>query len=134
MRLSGVAKQGHAVLYGKSQNKMAMNIKKLSASPESSSSLMIVAGVLSLLGSLVVAVFVWRRWNELGVQIGTNGWIAIAINSVGTVALAVASGIWALRKINSLSGSDSVKCIIGFMLDALALAVFMAFVMVAYYG
>ena len=112
---------------------MAMNIKKLFASPESSSSLMIVAGILSLLGSLAVAVFVCLRWNELGVIIGPNGWIGIVIVSVGTVALAVASSIWALRQINNLSGSDSVKCTIGCVLDALALAVLMAFVMVAYF-
>ncbi len=113
---------------------MAMNIKKLFASPESRSSVMLVGGILSLLGSLAVAVFVWSRWGELGVVIGPNGWIGIVIVSVGTVALAVASGIWALRKINNLSGSDSVKCTIGCVLDALALAVLMAFVMVAYYG
>ncbi len=112
---------------------MAMNIKKLFATLESRCSLVLVASILSLLGSLVIAAFVWRRWDELGVIVGPKGWAAIVIISVGTVVLTAVSGIWALREINTLSGSNSVKCTIGCVLDALALAVLMAFVMVAYF-
>ena len=112
---------------------MAMNIKKLFATLESRCSLVLVAGILSLLGSLVIAAFVWCRWTILGVIVGPRGWTGIVIISISTTALAAASGIWALRKINSLSGSNSVKCTIGCVLDALALAVLMAFVTAAYF-
>ena len=95
--------------------------------------LMIVAGILSLLGSLVVAAFVWRRWGELGVMLGPRGWASVIIVSIGATALAVGSGIWALREINSLSGPSSVKSIIACLLDAVALAILMAFVIVAYF-
>ncbi len=112
---------------------MAMNIKKLFASPESRSSLMLIGGILSLLGSLVVATFVWRRWGELGVLLGPRGWIGLAIISIGTIVLALATGIWALHQINSLTGPSAVKCTIASLLNALALAILMAFVMVAYF-
>ena len=114
-------------------NKMAMNIKKLFATPESRSSLMLIGGILSLLGSLVVATFVWRRWGELGVIIGSRGWIGVAIISIATIVLAVATGIWALHQINSLTGPRSIKCTIASLLNALALAILMAFLMVAYF-
>jgi len=112
---------------------MAIDIKKSFTSPESSSSLMLLGGVLSLLGSLVVAAFVWWRWGELGVIIGPRGWIGLAIVSIGTIILALATGIWALREINSLSGPSSVKCTIAALIDAVAMAILMAFVMVAYF-
>ena len=112
---------------------MAMNIKKLFASPESRSSVMLVGGILSLLGSLVLATFVWLRWGELGVVLGPRGWLGLAIVSSGTIVLALGTGIWALREINSLTGPSSVKCTIAFLLDAVALAILMAFMMVAYF-
>ncbi len=112
---------------------MAIDIKKSFTSPESSSSLMLLGGILSLLGSLVVATFIWWRWDELGLLIGPTGWIGLAIVSIGTIILALATGLWALHQINSLSGPSSVKCTIACLLDALALAILMAFVMVAYF-
>ncbi len=113
---------------------MAMNIKKLFASPESRSSVMLVGGILSLLGALVVAAFIWLRWdNELGVFLSPRGWAGIIIVSLGTTVLAVGTGIWALHQINSLSGPSSVKCTIAALIDAVALAILMAFVMVAYF-
>ncbi len=112
---------------------MAMNIKKLFASPESSSSLMLIGGILSLLGSLVVATVVWLRWGEVGVIIGPRTRIGLVIVSIATIVLAVATGIWALRQINSLTGPSAVKCTIASLLNALALAILMAFLMVAYF-
>ncbi len=94
---------------------------------------MLVGGIAALLGSSAVAVFVWRRWGELGVIIGPRGWTALIPISLVTAALAVASGSWALYKINSLTGSTAVKCIVACLLDALALALLMAFVIVTYY-
>ncbi len=112
---------------------MAMNIKKLFASPESRSSVMLVGGILSLLGALVVATVIWQRWYELGVHLGTKSLPAVIIVSLGTTVLAVGTGIWALREINSLSGPSSVKCTIAALINAVALAILMAFVMVAYF-
>ncbi len=112
---------------------MAMNIKKLFATPESRCSLMLIGAVLSLLGSLVVAAFIWRRWGELGVLIGPTGWTSVVIVSLLTTALAAASGIWALREIPSLTGPTAVKCAVACLLDAVAMAILMAFVIVAFY-
>ena len=112
---------------------MAMNTKKLFATPESRCFLMLIGGVLSLLGSLVVAAFIWRRWGEHGVILGPRGWASVVIVSLGTAALAAAGGIWALRQINSLTGPTAVKCTVACLLDAVALAILMAFVIVAYY-
>ena len=112
---------------------MAIDIKKSFTSPESSSSLMLLGGILSLLGSLVVAAFIWWRWDELGVIIGPRGWIGVAIVSIATIVLALATGIWALHQINSLTGPSAVKCTIASLLDALALAILMAFLMVAFF-
>ncbi len=110
-----------------------MNIKKSFTSPESASSLMILGGILSLLGALLVAVIIWQRWDEIGVHLGPSSLPVVIIGSIGTVLLAVASGIWGLYKINSLTGPSSVKCIVACLLNALALAVLMAFVIVAYF-
>ena len=112
---------------------MAIDIKESFTSPESSSSLMLIGGVLSVLGSLAVAAFVWRRWTELGVLLGLRGWAGIIIVSIVTTVLATGTGIWALHQINSLTGPSAVKCTIAYLLDALALAILMAFVMVAYF-
>ena len=57
----------------------------------------------------------------------------VIIGSTVAIVLAVASGIWGLYKINSLTGPSSVKCIVACLLNALALAVLMAFVIVAYF-
>ena len=93
---------------------------------------MLIGGIAALLGSLAVAAFVWRRWDELGVLIGPRGWKALIPISLVAAALAVASGSWALYKINSLTGSTAVKCIVACLLDALALAILVAFVIVTY--
>ncbi len=94
---------------------------------------MFIGGIAALLGSSAIAVFVWRRWDELGVTIGPRGWTALIPISLVTAALAVASGSWALYKINSLTGSTAVKCILACLFDALALAILVAFVIVIYY-
>lgn len=112
---------------------MAMNIKKLFASPESSCSLMLIAGVLSLLGSLTVAVVIWKRWGDIGVLLGPRAWAGVVIVSLVTIVLAAASGIWALRQINSLTGPTAVKCTIACLIDAVALAILMAFLITAFY-
>ena len=112
---------------------MAMNIKSLFATPESRTSLMLISGILSLLGSLAVAIVIWQRWNETGVQLGPKRFSGVIIVSIVTTALAAASGIWALREVDSLTGPSSVKCSIAVLFDALALAILMAFVIVAYF-
>ena len=94
---------------------------------------MLISGIIALLGSLAIAAFVWRRWDELGVTIGPRGWPAVIIISLVTTVLAVASGSWALYKINSLTGPSATKCTVACLIDALALAILMAFLLVAYY-
>ena len=112
---------------------MAMNIKKLFATPESRCSLMLLGSVLSLLGSLAVATVIWQRWSEIGVRLGTRSLPTVIIVSIITTVLAVGTGIWALRQINSLTGPTAVKCAIAYLLDAVALAILMAFLIVAYF-
>ncbi len=93
---------------------------------------MILGGILSLLGALLVAVIIWQRWDETGVHLGPISLPIVIIGSIATIVLAVASGIWGLCKINSLTGPSSVKCIVACLLDAIALAILMAFVIVAF--
>ncbi len=110
---------------------MAKSIKKLLAEPEYRCSVMVVCAAAAVLSSLAVAGFVWWRWDDLGVVIGPNGWLGIAVASLVTVVLACGSGIWALREMNKLRGRNSLKCTVCCLLDALALAILMAFVIVA---
>lgn len=112
---------------------MARKTQKMSISPETSTSLMLVGGILSLLGALVIAIFVWKRWDELGVVIGPRGWVGIIIASLVTAALAIASSSWGLYKINSLTGPNGTKCTVATIISAIALAIVLAFVIVTYY-
>ncbi len=112
---------------------MPKGIKKLLAEPESRCSVMVVCAGLAVLASLVLAGFIWWRWDDLGVLIGPNGWIGIAVMSLVVTVLACGSGIWALREINKLSGRNSLKCTVCYLLDALALAILLAFVIAAFF-
>ena len=112
---------------------MAKWTKKSSISTESSTSMMLIGGITSLLGSLVVAALIWQRWDDIGVHLGPKSLPAVIIGSLVTTILAVASGSWALYKINSLTGPTAVKCIIACLIDALALAILIAFLMVVYH-
>ena len=114
---------------------MAKGIKKLLADPESRCSVMVACAGLAVLVSLIAAGFIWLRWDEvedLGIRIGPNGWIGIALASLIVTILACGSGIWALREINKLTGRNSLKCTICCLLDALALAILVAFVIAAH--
>ena len=111
---------------------MARRTQKPSINPELSTSIMLIGGIIALLGSLAVAAVIWQRWDDLGVHLGPRSLPAVIISSLVTVILAVASGSWALYKINSLTGSTAVKCIVACLLDALALAILVAFVIVTY--
>ena len=112
---------------------MAKSIKKLLAVPESRSSVMVACGGAAVLASLVVAGFIWMRWHEGDVIIGSRGWLAIGLASLMIIVLSCGSGIWALREINKLRGSNSVKCIVCCLLDAVALAILVAFVIAAHF-
>ena len=102
---------------------MAKGIKKLLAEPESRCSVMVVCAGVAVLASLVVAGFIWLRWDEGDVIIGPNGWLGIGLASLVITVLACGSSIWALREMNKLRGSNSLKCIVCCLLDALALAI-----------
>ena len=113
---------------------MARRTKKPPISPESSTSMMLIGSIIALLGSLAVAAIIWQRWGDIGVHLGrTRSLPAVIIGSLVTVILAVASGSWALYKINSLTGPTAVKCTIACLIDALALAILIAFLMVIYH-
>ena len=111
---------------------MAMNIKKLFATDASRSSAMLLGGVLSLAAAALIAGFVWRRWGELGVRIGPNGWIALIVVSLLSFALAAAVGIGALIHVNKLEGSSAFKCIVGFLLSAVAVGLLIGFLLIAH--
>ena len=112
---------------------MAMGIKKLFATAESRSSIMLISGIVSLLAALAVAVAVWQRWDDTGVVLGTRRIVGIVICSVVGLLLAGSTGIWALLTVNKLEGRNATKCTAGYLLDALALAIIIAFVIIAYY-
>ena len=110
-----------------------MGIKKLFATAESRSSIMLISGIVSLLAALAMAVAVWQRWDETGVRLGPKSLIGVIVCSVVGVLLAGSTGIWALLTVNKLEGRNATKCTAGYLLDALALAIIIAFVIIAYY-
>ena len=112
---------------------MAMGIKKLFATDESRSTVMLIGGVLSLLAALAVAVAVRQAWGSIGIQLGPKRTIGVVVCSVIGVLLAVYTGIWALTSVNRLSGSNAIKCVLGYLMDALALAIIVAFVIIIYF-
>ena len=112
---------------------MAINIKKLFATDESRSTVMLISGIVSLLAALAVAVVIWQRWQDIGVILGPRSFPAVVVCSVVGVLLAGSSGIWALMSVNRLSGPNAVKCIVGYLMDALALGIIAAFIIIAYY-
>ena len=112
---------------------MAMSIKKLFATDGSRSTVMLVCGVLSLLAALAVAAMVWTAWREVGVEMGPNRTLAVAVGSIVGVLLAGGTGIWALTAVNRLSGPDATKCIAGYVLNAIALAIIGAFALINFY-
>ena len=112
---------------------MAMGIKKLFATDESRSTVMLISGAVSLLAALAVAVAVWQSWKDIGVLLGPRRTAGVIICSVIGVLLAGSSGIWALTAINRLTGRNALKCVLGYLLDASALAIIVAFVIIIYY-
>ena len=110
---------------------MALNIKKLFATDESRSRAMLLGGLLSFIGASLIAGFIWRRWGELGVIIGPNGWVALTIVSLLSFALAAAVGIGALIHVNKLEGGNAFRCTLGYLLAAVAVALLMAFLLIA---
>ena len=112
---------------------MAMSIKKLFATAESRSRVMLISGLISLLAALAVAVAVWQSWSDIGVLLGPRRLIGVIVCSVVGILLAGSTGIWALIAVNQLSGPNALKCTIGYLLDALALAIIAAFVIVAFF-
>ena len=112
---------------------MAIGIKKLFATDESRTTVMLFSGIVSLLAALAVAGAVWQAWGSVGVILGTGRIIGIVICSVIGVLLAGSTGIWALTAINRLTGRNALKCVLGYLLDALALAIIGAFVIIVYY-
>ena len=112
---------------------MAANLKKLFTNPASSSSLMLLCGIVAVLGALAVSVVIFQRWDELGVRLGSKSLVGIILCSVVGFLLAGGSGIWALLSVDKLEGFNSLKCTVAFLLDAVALALLMAFIAIAYY-
>ena len=112
---------------------MAKIIKKLFATDESRSTVMLISGLVSLLAALAVAVAVWQKWEDTGVTLGPRRFPAVVACSIFGILLACSSGIWALVSVNRLSGPNAVKCILGYLMDALALGIIAAFVIIAHY-
>jgi len=111
---------------------MAMSIKKLFATGESRSSVMFISSIVSLLAALAVAVAIWQAWSDVGVLLGPKRLVGVIVCSVVGILLAGSTGIWALLAVNKLSGRAALKCTIGYLLDALALAIIVAFVIIAF--
>lgn len=108
---------------------MAAFIKKLMATPESRSTLMLTGGILVFLDALGVAVLVMTHWKDTGVIMGRSLPVAL-VASAGGIALATACGIWSLAAVNRFEGKSSTKCTIGYLLDAAALAILGAFLLI----
>jgi len=114
------------------ETNMAMNVKQLLTTPDSATSLMLICGVLSLLASLAVAAVIWMHWNDLGVLLGPKSLLVVIPFSVVGISLAAISGLWALLSVEKFTGSNSTKCAAGFLLNALAMAIFGAFLIIAF--
>ena len=113
---------------------MPINLRKLFRNPESSSLVMLICGLLSVLASLAVAVVVWQRWDAgLGINLGPKALLAVIILSSLGLLLALASGIWALQSVEKLTGSNGLKCTIAYLLDAVAVAVLIGFIIVTFF-
>ena len=112
---------------------MAMSIKKLSTTDGSRSTVMLVCGVISFLIALAVAVMAWTVWHEVGVEMGPTRTLAVTVGSIVGVLLAGGTGIWALTAVNRFSGRDAIKCIAGYVLNAIALAIIGAFAIIIFY-
>ena len=50
--------------------------------------------------------------------------------SVVGVLVSASTGIWALTIVNKLSGRNAVKCILGYLMDASALAIIGTFLII----
>ena len=94
---------------------------------------MLIGGFVSLLAALAVAVAVWQAWGSVGIILGPRRTIGVVVCSIIGGLLAISAGIWALTAVNRLSGSNATKCILGYLMDALALAIIGAFVIIIYY-
>ena len=110
-----------------------MGIKKLFATDESRTTIMLIGGVVSLLAALAMAVAIWQRWNDTGILLGPKSLIGVIVCSVVGVLLAVSTGIWALTAVNQLTGRNAMKCILGYLMDASALAIIGAFGFIAHF-
>ena len=112
---------------------MAIDIKKLFATDESRTTVMLVGGIVSLLAALAVAVAVWQEWGSFGVVLGPKRFAGVVICSIIGILLAASSGIWALTAVDRLAGRNALKCVMGYLLDALALAIIVAFAIIIHY-
>ena len=112
---------------------MAMNIKKLLATDESRSTVIFAGGAASLLAALAVAGAIWQAWGEIGIIMGPRRSAGVMLCALVGILLSVGTGIWALTMVNRLSGSSAVKCILGYLLDASALAIIGTFLVILYY-
>ena len=110
-----------------------MSIKKLFATDESRTTVMFACGVVSFLAALAVAWVVSRSWKDIGVLMGPRSMAGFIICSIVGVLLAGSSGIWSLTVVNRLTGRNALKCVLGYLLDASALAIIVAFVIIFHY-
>ena len=108
---------------------MADLIKKFLGTPEKRASLMLLAGIMSFAAALLVAVTVLLYWQEAGLVMGRSLIVVVVVAALGIV-LAMAAGIWSLSAINRFEGSNALKCTVGYLLDAGALAVIGAFLLI----
>ena len=108
---------------------MARGIKKFFSDPESSSTLILVGGIAPMVLALAVAGLIMTHWNEAGIVMGRSVIVTLVLAVVG-VFVAVPNAIWALSRVNRLSGSNSVKCITGYLLNAGTLAIIGAFILI----
>lgn len=108
---------------------MADLIKKFLGTADKRASLMLLGGILSFAAALLVALAVLTHWVPGGVKMGRMLPITLLIAG-GGIVVAMADGIWSLSAINRFEGSNALKCTVGYLLDAGALAVIGAFLVI----
>lgn len=112
---------------------MARVNRQLFATDESRSTVILVSGSVSLLAALAAAAAVWQAWGDIGVVMGPNRTLAITVCEILGTLLAVSTGIWAVVLVNRLTGRNALKCVLGYFLDAVALAIIGACVLIVFY-
>ena len=111
---------------------MASFIKKFLGTPEKRAGLMLLGGILSFAAALLVALTVLTHWEEAGVIMGRSLTLVLIVAALGIV-VAMADGNWSLSAINRFEGSNALKCTVGYLLDAGALAVIGGFLVILKY-